>query len=74
MSSSVIEKNKRYDTGISSALQILLIVSFVGNDAFFSMLQRAFADMLHFDARSFCVIFFLVLTAFIALPMSIVCC
>ena len=53
MSSSVIEKNKRYDIGISSASQILLMVSFDGNDAFFSILQSAFADMLHFEARSF---------------------
>lgn len=53
MSSSVIEKNKRYETGISSASQILLIVSFDGKDEFFSMLQSAFAEMPHLLARSF---------------------
>ena len=53
MSSSVIEKNKRYEIGISSASHILLMVSFDGNDAFFSILQSAFADMPHLLARSF---------------------
>ena len=71
MSSSVIEKNKRYETGISSASQILLIVSFDGKDTFFSMLQSAFAEMLHFAARFFWMIFFRVLIDLIALPMSI---
>ena len=73
-SSSVIEKNKRYDTGISSASQILLMVSFDGNDAFFSMLQSAFAEIPHFAARSFWVIFLRVLMDLIALPMSMVSC
>lgn len=69
-SSSVMEKNSRYDVGISNASHILFIVSLVGNDAFFSMLQSAFAEIPHLLARSFCVIFFRVLMDLIALPMS----
>ena len=52
-SSSVIEKNRRYETGISNASHILFIVSLLGNEVFFSILQRAFAEMPHFAARSF---------------------
>ena len=73
-SSSVIEKNRRYETGISNASHILFIVSLVGNDVFFSMLQSAFAEILHFAARSFWVIFLRVLMDLIALPMSMLCC
>lgn len=53
ISSSVTEKNNRYEVGISMALQILSIDSRVGMDSFFSIAHMALAERPHLCASSF---------------------
>lgn len=70
-SSSETEKNIRYASGILRALQIFSMESLEGNEELFSMAHRAFAEIPHFSASSFCVIPLAFLMLLMASPMFI---